>query len=225
MSGTRRDFLGRLAVGATAAAGGLGLAPTAAAAADLPPPVTDKWDVAWAGRLTGRARAVFDSPEIQDGGGLFRAVLWMDQNREVYGLKDEELSAVLVIRHAAIVMVASDAYWAAYDVGKKRKVTDWSVNKPAKHNPFLQHPSPDGKRPEGSPYSLETFMKRGGIVLACNLAFGQMVYDVGKQEKLQGAEARTRALTYLVPGVILQPSGVFGVHRAQAAGCSYIMAV
>lgn len=26
------------------------------------------------------------------------------------------------------------------------------------------------------------------------------------------------------PGVILQPSGVFGVLRAQAAGCAYLMA-
>lgn len=224
MTTPRRDFLARFAGAAAVAAGGLGLAPSPLSASDLPAPITDKWDVTWADRLTGRARAVFDSPEIGDGGGLFRSVMWMNQNKEIYGLKDEEMNAVLVIRHGAIPMVATDEYWERYKVGKKRKVTDWSVNKPAVRNPFMEHPSPDGKPASGGGYTLGALMKRGGVVLACNLAFGQIVYEVGKAEKLQGPEARTRALTYLLPGVILQPSGVFGVLRAQAAGCAYIMA-
>jgi hypothetical protein len=224
MTTARRDFLARFAGAAAVAAGGLGLTPSPLSAADLPPPVTDKWDVTWADRLTGRARGVFDSPEISDGGGLFRSVMWMNQNKEIYGLKDEEMSAVLVIRHGAIPMVATDEYWARYKVGKKRKVNDWTMNKPAERNPFITHPSPDGKPTPGSQYALDALMKRGGIVLACNLAFGQIVYEVGKAEKLEGPDARARALTYLLPGVILQPSGVFGVLRAQAAGCAYIMA-
>jgi hypothetical protein len=183
MSGSRRDFLGRLAVGATAAAGGLGLAPTAAVAADLPPPVTDKWDVAWAGRLTGRARAVFDSPEIQDGGGLFRAVLWMDQNREVYGLKDEEMSTVLVIRHAAIVMVASDAYQALTRARSRRSPTGRST--PAKHN----HSSSTSRREATGGLAL---LARG-VRLAGGSCWpatwpGQMVHSVGSR-KSPGAEA------------------------------------
>ena len=224
MTTPRRDFLARFAGAAAVAAGGLGLATSPLSAADLPPPITDKWDLTWADRLTGRARGVFDSPEISDGGGLFRSVMWMNQNKEIYGLKDEEMSAVLVVRHGAIPLVASDEYWARFKVGKKRKVTDWTTNKPAERNPFIAHAAADGKQAQGGGYTMEAFMKRGGVVLACNLAFGQIVYEVGKAEKLEGPEARTRALTYLLPGVILQPSGVFGVLRAQAAGCAYIMA-
>ena len=220
----RRRFLGHVAGVAAAAAGGMALSPAELSAAELPSPVTDKWDVAWAERLTGRVRGVFDSPAIEDGGGLFRAIMWMNQNKEVYGLKDEEMNAVLVIRHAAIPMVTSDEYWERYKVGKKSKVTDWTLNKPAQRNPFIEHPSPDGKPAAGGGYSLGALMKRGGTVLACNLAFGQIVYEVGKEEKLKGPAARARALTYLLPGVILQPSGVFGVMRAQAGGCAYIMA-
>jgi len=220
----RRSFLGRVAGVAAVAVGGAGFPPEAAAPAELPAPITDKWDLTWADRLTGQARGVFDSPQIEDGGGLFRAIMWMNQNKEVYGLKDGEMNAVLVIRHTAIPMVATDEYWARYKVGKKHKVTDWSVNKPAERNPFIDHPSPDGKPNPGGAYSLGVLMKRGGIVLACNLAFDLIVSEVGKEEKLEGPAARTRALTYLLPGVILQPSGVFGVLRAQAAGCSYILA-
>ncbi|NOT09370.1 MAG: twin-arginine translocation signal domain-containing protein [Gemmatimonadales bacterium] len=226
MGSDRRSFLGRLVAGAAAAAGGVALDTAPLAAADLPPlppPVDDKWNVAWADKITGRARGVFDSPEINDGGGFFRAMLWMNQYKEVYGLKDEELSAVLVIRHAAIAMAVNDEYWAAYKAGKALKVKDWTTRKWAERNPYISHPTPDGK-PDTNPYSLDAFMKRGGTILACNLAFAQIVYEVGQREKLARAEARTKALTYLLPGVILQPSGVFGVLRAQAAGCSYIMA-
>ena len=36
--------------------------------------------------------------------------------------------------------------------------------------------------------------------------------------------ARTRALSLLIPGVTLQPSGVFAALRAQEAGCRYLLA-
>lgn len=220
MATDRRDFLSRLAAGAMFGAGGVA-GFRSAPSGELPAPVNDKWDLSWTDRVTGKARGVFDSPEIEDGGGMFRAIMWMNQNREVYGLKDEEMSAVLVVRHAAIPMVATDEYWQQYRVGKRRKVKDWSVNKWAERNPFLEHPT-EGKKP--ATYSLNALQQRGGIILACNLAFSQIVYDVAKQEKLESAAARTKALTYLLPGVILQPSGVFGVLRAQSAGCGYIMA-
>ena len=37
-------------------------------------------------------------------------------------------------------------------------------------------------------------------------------------------KAREMALRHVVPGVLLQPSGVFAVLRAQEAGCQYLMA-
>jgi hypothetical protein len=36
--------------------------------------------------------------------------------------------------------------------------------------------------------------------------------------------ARKQAIGYLVPGVILQPSGVFAAVRAQEAGAAYVKA-
>jgi hypothetical protein len=51
-----------------------------------------------------------------------------------------------------------------------------------------------------------------------------MIDVIVKADKISDAEARTRAIGYLVPGVILQPSGVFAVTRAQEAGASYVKA-
>ena len=64
-----------------------------------------------------------------------------------------------------------------------------------------------------------------GTVLACNLAFSlDVVPRVQEMMKLDEAKAREMALQHIVPGIILQPSGVFATLRAQEAGCQYLMA-
>ncbi len=61
-------------------------------------------------------------------------------------------------------------------------------------------------------------------MLGCNWAFGMVVGRIREHEKLDGAAARARALELIIPGVILQPNGIFGALRAQEAGCRYVMA-
>jgi len=221
MSFSRRDFLSTIGVGAAASAAGAPLH-----AAVTPPeqlvPLNADWDVSWTDRVNGKFRAVFDSPEIHDGSAMYRAIFWRDQYKEVYGTPPEEMSAVLVIRHAAIAMVMNDAFWAQHQLGKAEKIKDPTTKKWTTVNPFRAAAA--DTPPQWAKYSLEAFLKSGGIVLGCNLAFGQMVGMVGEKEKLKGEAARARALEFLIPGVILQPSGVFAAMRAQQAGCHYMLA-
>jgi len=72
--------------------------------------------------------------------------------------------------------------------------------------------------------ALDKFIARGGIALACNLAFGDMVDVVAKKDGGTPEAARKTALAALVPGVILQPSGVFAALHAQDVGCKYLRA-
>jgi hypothetical protein len=65
---------------------------------------------------------------------------------------------------------------------------------------------------------------RGVITLACNLALQDLVDLVKDADKISDAAARKIALDGLVPGVILQPSGVFACVLAQEAGCAYVKA-
>src|SRR5438552_3632092 len=68
------------------------------------------------------------------------------------------------------------------------------------------------------------FIARGGIVLACNLALEDVVETIQKKENATEGDARKQAIAFMVPGVILQPSGVFAALHAQDAGCKYIRA-
>ena len=66
---------------------------------------------------------------------------------------------------------------------------------------------------------------RGVVFLACNLAFNlDVVPIVVAADKVSEADARKTALTHVLPGVLLQPSGVFAATRAQEAGCTYVKA-
>ena len=171
--------------------------------------------------MTGKYRAVFDSPEISDGAALVRAVAWCDMYKEVYGAERSEMSPVVVFRHSGISLIMGNEYWERFEVGKEHKIKDHK-GKWSRVNP-ISTVGADAASPMAK-YRLETFLADGGIVLACNWAFGMVVGGIRKKEKLDHDAARARATELMIPGVILQPNGIFAALRAQEAGCRYIMA-
>jgi hypothetical protein len=176
----------------------------------------------WVDRIGGKYRAVFDAPELSEGAALFRACMWRDQYKEVYGVEPSEMSPVLVIRHGAIAMAMDDGYWERFRIGKEEKLKNQATKKWELTNPF-RATGPD--TPERyAAYSIEGFLRSGGIVLACNLAFQAAVWKFREADKLSREAATARAKEHLIPGIILQPSGVFATLRAQEAGCGYILA-
>lgn len=227
MEHPRRRFLGW--IGGTSLLGVAGLRPGSLAApmpsreaTEHPAPVADTFDMSWTDRVTGKYRAVFDSPEPGEGGALFRAVAWCDMYKDVYGTDRREMSPVVVFRHAGIPMIMGNEYWQRHDVGKQLKMRNEQGKKWATANPISTggQSLPDAQ----AKYKMETFLAAGGIVLACGWAFGQIVSNVRKAEGLDGAAARKRAIEMMVPGVIIQPNGIFAALRAQEAGCHYVLA-
>ncbi len=181
------------------------------------------WDMSWTDRLTGKYRAVFDSPSVSEGGAVFRAGLWREQHTQVYGTSAGDLNAVVVIRHAGIPLAMDNAYWEEYEVGKALRLKDDSGHKWARSNP-VGGTTGAGDQGGSAKYMLPHFLASGGIALACNMAFsGVIVTNIQKHDKVSHDEAVKRAHAHLIPGVILQPSGIFAVLRAEEMGCNYIM--
>jgi hypothetical protein len=227
MSTARRDFLRSLAV---VAAGGSTLGPRLLEAGQGAPRASSDWDMSWRDRLSGPFRAVFDSPDVADGDALWRASIWQSEVAEVFGTPPSDIHAVLVVRHKAIPMVMNHEFWARHQLGREFKIKDPATKRDAQRNPFqgtddevdgLASGAGASQEPESPSVSLQALLAQGGIVLACNFAFGRMV---ALERKAGGAgtspaEARSRAQAGLIPGVILQPSGFFAVLEAQRAGC------
>ena len=220
MEGNRRQFLGSVAA---LSATGVLLPSALGAESPEPAPVSADWDVSWRSRVTGPFRAVFDNPIVNEGVGLWRAIDWKKNVMEVYGDEAKDASTVLVIRHEAIPMIMNHAFWERHGLSASGKPTGEEAGEPAKRNPFLTLEGAAGGGRRGA--TLDAFIESGGIVLACNYAFGRSV--VGPEARKSGldqAAAREAALKQVIPGVIIQPSGFFAVIEAQRSGCHFFPA-
>ena len=229
----RREFIGQLAASAIVLAGSACAAPAVASQAATPPsPVArpqgasapPHWDDSWFARLTAKHKAVFDSPEIEDGLVLFQAVGYVNGMRDAIGVADGDAQSVVVMRHSAIPMVFNDAMWEKYEFGKEEKVKDRN-GKWAKRNPFADTPAEESSRPRGGTrqhYDLAWLASHGHILLGCDLATRGQAGLIAQRTKGDSKAIYEELKANLVPGVILQPTGVYAVHRAQEAGCTYI---
>jgi len=225
MDTTRRDFLGKVAVNAAV----LGAMPlsidfSSLSASPAAPAQGEKWDVTWVNRLTGKHKAVFDVPEVESGYGVWRATIWGKQYQEVLGVAPKDMSAAVVLRHNGIVLALQQSFWDKYGIGKAKNVLHPITQQPTAKNPALLSTAGDEVPAQFEPMALDKFIGRGGIVLACNLALQDCVELIKSKEGANDADARKAAIGYLVPGVILQPSGVFAAIRAQEAGATYLRA-
>ena len=236
----RRSFIGRAAATAAAMMGGsilgrdLGAqSVTGSTSASPRRPVSDTWDMSWVDRVTGTHRMVFDCPNIEAGTVLHQAFTWMKDYQEVYGAKDSDMSGVIVIRHAAIHMVLNDKLWDELDLARTlasmegpsaKPLPDPVTGEPARRNPFVASSLRGGRfggmAMEAS--ALDSLMARGVTILCCNLALRRAVSIVASKDGVDQDTARAKVLANLVPGVIVMPSGIFAVTRAQEAGCNFL---
>jgi hypothetical protein len=234
----RRDFIGQLAASAIVLAGTACAAPGMAGQATEPaptpaprpaaPPAPMKWDDSWSTRLTAKHKAVFDSPAIEDGMVLSHATGYISGMRDALGAGVNDVQTVIVIRHGAIPMVFNDAMWAKYDIGKESKVKDYSTDKWATRNPFFTAPPSRANtpaRPAPSPDRPQAnllWLTEHQIVLGCDRATRGFAAEYADRKKAKSQDVYEELKANLLPGVILQPTGVYAVHRAQEAGCTSI---
>lgn len=225
MTTNRRGFLSSAAANAAAFA----VLPTVAFAAVprefalFEAAASADWDLSWTNRLKTKHKAVFDCTEPESGNGIWRSWAWTRQYMEVLKVSPADIVPVIVMRHDAIVLAMQQAYWDKYAAGTKKKVTNPMTNEPTNKNPALL----DEKDGVPAPYNMAGLHKQiasGAVALACSVAFEDCIETVKQKDGISAEEAKKRAMSYLVPGVILQPSGVFAVIHAQEAGAMYIKA-
>lgn len=224
----RRAFLERLGAGAVLAAlpmslDGLGAfapapraEPGSSGAADV--------DTSWTNRVTGKYRAVFDVADIEQGHGVFRATFWQNQYAEVLKVSPKDCTPVVVLRAKAIALAMQQAFWDEYGVASASAAKHPMTGESTDRNPVLLSSARQEVPAMYDAFALDQFIARGGIALACSLALREMVGLVAKKRGVTEAAAHDVAVAALVPGVILQPSGVFAAIRAQDVGCRYLKA-
>ncbi|HET6681928.1 MAG TPA: hypothetical protein VFG84_12060 [Gemmatimonadaceae bacterium] len=226
-STTRREFLDRVATSAAM----LGILPTSLAALAPVPAVSGtpqrgaEFDVTWPQRVTGKYRGVFDVPEVESGYGVWRASIWAKQYETSLGVPAADLSTVLILRHNAIVLAMQQPFWDEYGIGGLKDVKHPVTLETTDRNPALLSSSRGEVPAMYDDFALPRFLARGGIALACDLALRDCVALIQNTDRVDEATAHRKAVGLVVPGVLLQPSGVFAAALAQhKAGCAYVRA-
>jgi hypothetical protein len=225
-SSPRRQFIGQLAGGAAALAG-FAYGPPLFAGESLKISQSDKgqWDDSWTTKLEGKKlRTVFDAPQVNSALALHQADAVISNYRDVVGTPETDLGLVVVIRHRAIPMAFNDFIWEKYNAGVDLKMKDPTTGEPAKRNPFLHASKDDKFGMVGPAQSLQTLYEKGVIFLGCNNAAMGWASMLAKASggKVEDVRAELKANT--IPGMILLPTGIFAVVRAQNVGCSYMPA-
>lgn len=192
------------------------------AAALLAQPPAQAWDTSWTARVTGQHKAMFDIPEIEGGVGVMRAGSWLRAYEEVLKVKRDAITQVIVLRHNAIPLVMTNAFWAAYPAGKEMKVRGSAEGEWATANPVLGGGGGGGR---SAPVPLDALIAGGSIVLGCGVAFAMVTRLVARQDGLSPEAAAEKARRMILPGVIMQPSGIFAGTLAQHHGCCFVRAV
>lgn len=228
----RREFIGQMAASAIVLAGAACATPAAAVqGATRPSPAPARgngtapqtWDDSWVGRLTARHRGVFDSPDIEENStaGFSQASRYIQGMRDALGAGPGDVQTVIVVRHKSVPFAFNDAMWEKYGIGEQTKVKSgdaWATKNLVAHGRQAGGANAND-RPQGN---IDWLVAHGHIVLACDLATqgfaGQLAAKTNGTMRTIYEDLKAN----LVPGVILQPNGVYAVHRAQEAGCTYI---
>jgi hypothetical protein len=119
MTVPRRGFLARLAAASGAVAAILGTPRLALAQAQQP--ATHDLDK-WLDALAGQHRLVLDCVTTAHIGEMAYARNFYTANGADYGLKDTDLSVVVILRHEATVFGYNDAMWAKFRIGESLEI-------------------------------------------------------------------------------------------------------
>jgi hypothetical protein len=219
----RRGFLGSIATGAAT----LGLASlvkpfnaTANTIVQSKSPLAGDFE-AWLGKIKGKHRQVFDSMLPEDGMVMAWARVFLMTNAQV-GVSDDDMTAVIVLRHESIPFGMANDLWAKYKFGENFKINDKATKAPSVRNTHYQ--PKEGELPLPG-MAIEDLLKSGVMIGICDMALTFYSKFVFAPKMNMDADAiKKEWVAGVLPGIQIVPSGVLAVNRAQEHGCTYCWA-
>ncbi len=210
----RRHFMGGLITGA----GALGLGATSVVAGTAPSPTEIE---SMLGMLAARPhKQVFDAPRANDSMPVIWSWVMLFTNNQL-GIPDKDVGAFVVFRHEAIPLAMNDAMWRKYKFGEMFNITDKTTDKPSVRNVVVNTKPEDLPMPE---MALDKVQQRGVLFGVCNLAITVFSQKVAEKTGQKADDVKEEWQQNVLPGIVLLPSGVWGVNRAQEAGLTYCFA-
>jgi intracellular sulfur oxidation DsrE/DsrF family protein len=168
----------------------------------------------WPGVLRGRHKQLVDAYEINGGYPLGFVHNFLQPNEAA----NESATGVIILRHSAFSLALNHAMWEKYKIGETFKVNDPETKAPAKKNPYFQAKPGVLNNDE---IAIDRLLARGVIFGACGVALRGQARRLSGNAGVTAEEAANEFTANIIPGITVILSGVWGVNRAQEAGCTY----
>jgi hypothetical protein len=163
---------------------------------------------------------VLDVREQNNGRALAWAWVYLLTASQAYGVPQNEIGVVLVVRNTAIPTALDDSVWKKYQLGEVFNIDDNDTGAPALRNPFYTT-MPEGFHPD---MALQKLIDRGVNVGACDMAIHNYTGVVAKKTGMTHEEVKADWNQAVLPGITHMPSGLVACQGAMTRGCSYLYA-
>ena len=226
-SSERRSFLTRLSTGVTAfAAAMVGSAVTgygqSAPAASWQPERHEKDD--WLERIPGKHRMLFDTTTADGlGDALAFANNFLRTNRNEYGLQNNDIAVIMVMRHRSTGFAYNDAIWAKYGVqiSKRANFVDPKTKEAPKIN-LLNVAKYDVELPNRG-NTVDALLKQGVHLAVCSVATRGIATAVAEATGGNADNIFTELVSNLLTtNAHMVPAGIVAVNRAQEHGYTFV---
>jgi hypothetical protein len=175
----------------------------------------------WFSRAKGKHRIVYDAPEPHDGMPIIWSWVYYLTNNST-GTPDNDMTAMVVLRHNAIPLAMEDRLWEKYKFGEMFNIKDNTTGKPAVRNPY--YTPREGDFPFSEIEGIKTLQSRGAMFCVCNMALKVYSTMVAKSAGLDPEAVRQDWVSGIHKDIQIVPSGVWAIGRAQEHGFGYCYA-
>lgn len=221
----RRSFFTRFHAGAASLAafaiGGVAMAK---------PKTPARWEPArhdkddWLEQPSAKHRLLFDtiSPD-----GLGAALAFGDNfirvNKSEYGLANNEVAVVLIMRHRATPFGFNDAMWAKYGTALARFTPIQDPKTKAAPTVNLYNSTDTANLMPSRGTTIDSITKQGARVGVCSVATRGLAGLIANAVSGNADTINSELIANLVPNARMVPAGIVAVNRAQERG--YTLAI
>jgi intracellular sulfur oxidation DsrE/DsrF family protein len=215
----RRSFM--TGIGAALAALGVGRGTASAQAAGPFTPLKHPEDD-WYDARPAKHRTIIDAASAGSPPDAFRfAGNLFTANASGYGLKDEDLAIIIVLRHSATMFGFNDAIWAKYGeaIARRGNLVDPDTKQPPKRNIYRLAA---GQEARGN--TIDSLARRGVMFAVCGTATRGLAGAIATATSGNQDAIYKEITADPIPNGRFVPAGVLAVNRAQERGYSLIYA-
>lgn len=176
---------------------------------------------AWFNKAKGKHRIVYDAPEANGGWSIIWSWVFYLTNNNTQ-TADNDMTAMVVLRHNAIPLAMEDGLWQKYKLGEMFKITDNTTKAPATRNPY--YVPGEGDFPLPGIDGIKRLQERGAMFCVCDMALTVYSQFAANAAGLDPAQVKKDWVSGIQPGIQIVPSGVWAIGRAQEHDFAYCFA-